>query len=124
VLHQREPNEAERVRKRSRRLARYAAILSRFMPTERPHALRELSLAWMSRGRLSRAWKLATRSCDEAGRMNARYEYAQSLLVRGRLAKRLGRPESDDQIREAESELARIEGSVGASRAEPTSCSV
>ena len=47
--------------------------------------------------------------------MNARYEYVQSLLVRGRLANRLGRPEADDQIREAQAELDRIEASVGAS---------
>ena len=61
-----EPNEAERVRRRCRRLARLAVGLSWIMPTERPHALRELSLAWMSRGRLCRAWRLAARSCHHA----------------------------------------------------------
>jgi hypothetical protein len=91
------------------------------MPTERPQALRELSLANMSRGRLGRAWRLAARSCRHACQMNARYEYIQSLLIMGRLADRLGRPDADGQIREAQAELDRIEASVGASSAQPTS---
>lgn len=76
---------------------------------------------WMSRGRAARAWKLAVESCAYAQRMNARYEYAQSLRVRGQLAKQLGRPEANDQIREAQAELDRIEASVGASLAQATS---
>jgi hypothetical protein len=112
ALRPREPADAERVRKRFQRLARLATLLSRFMPTERPQALRELSLGWMGRGRHSRAWKLAARSCDQARRMNARYEYAQSLLIQGQLAKQLGRPEAEDQVREAQSEVDRIEASV------------
>jgi eukaryotic-like serine/threonine-protein kinase len=109
-----EPREAKRSHRRGRRLARLAVGLSWIMPTERPHALRELSLAYMSRGRLGRAWRLAARSCHHACQMNARYEYIQSLLIMGRLADRLGRPEADDQIREAQAELERIEASVGA----------
>ena len=108
-----EPLEAKRSHRRGRRLARLAVGLSWIMPTERPHALRELSLAYMSRGRLGRAWRLAARSCHHACQMNARYEYIQSLLIMGRLADRLGRPEADDQIREAQAELDRIEAPVG-----------
>lgn len=115
------PGEAERVRRRIRRLAPCAVLLSWILPTERPHALRELSLMWMSRGRFARAWKLAARSCEQARRMDARLEYARSLLVLGRLAKRLGRPEADDQIREAQARLDGIEAAAGAGRAEPTS---
>jgi tetratricopeptide (TPR) repeat protein len=118
AIEQSEPRQAERILRRLQRLTPSAARLSWFLPTERPHALRELSLMWMGRGRVARAWKLAVKSCDHAGRMNARYEYAQSLLVRGRLAKQLGWPEADDQICEAVTELDRIEASVGFSRVE------
>src|SRR5207247_1202862 len=78
-----DPRQAERVRRRGLRLARLAAALARVLPPERPHALRELSLAWMGRGRLDRALRLASQSCRVAEQMNARYEYARSLLVPG-----------------------------------------
>ena len=64
------------------------------------------------RGRFQKAWKLAAKSCRVAEGQKARYEYAQSMLVQGRLGLRLGRPEAADQIAAAEAEIARIEASV------------
>jgi hypothetical protein len=43
-----------------------------------------------------------------------RYEHAQSLLVRGTIACRLGLPEADEQIRAAEAALAALERPVRA----------
>ncbi len=101
-----------KLRRRWHELARRAVRLSRFLPPERPHALRELRPAYADRGRVTKAWKRAAKSGRVAEAQMARYEPARSLLVRGRLAKRLGRPEADDQIRTATAEIARIEGAV------------
>jgi len=94
------------------KMARWAYRLSMIIVPERPHALRELALANEHRGRLHKAWKLAAKSCRVAEGQKAKYEYAQSLLVCGRLARRLGRPEGADQIAAAEAEISRIEESI------------
>ena len=47
-----------------------------------------------------------------ADSQNAKYEYAQSLLVRARLAHQLGLPEAQEQIQQAEEALESIEGSI------------
>jgi hypothetical protein len=94
------------------KMARWSNRLSWLLPPERPRALRELALVYEHRGRLQKAWKLAARSCRVAEGQKARYEYAQSMLVRGRLGRRLGRPEAADQIASAEAEIARIEASA------------
>jgi tetratricopeptide (TPR) repeat protein len=95
-------------------LARWANGLSWILPPERPAALRELALVYEHRGRFKKAWKLAAKSCRIAEQQKARYEYAQSLLVQGRLAKQLGRPGADDQMRDARAEIDRIEAAVAA----------
>jgi two-component system sensor kinase len=102
------------VRRRWRRFARWSNCLAWFLPVDQPHALRELSLVYEHRGRFKKAWKLAAKSCRIAALQKARYEYAQSLLVQSRLAKQLGRPEADDQMRDAQAEIDRIEAAVAA----------
>jgi hypothetical protein len=93
-------------------MARLANRLSWFLPPERPHALRELSLAYAHRGRIKKACKLVAKSCRIAEQQTARYEHAQSLLVKGRLAKEMGDPTADDQIRIAQAKVDQIEGAV------------
>ena len=93
-------------------MARWAYLLSCFLPPERPRALRELALLHEHLGHFKKAWKLAATSCSVAERQKAKYEYAQSMLVRGQLGRRLGRPEAADQIAEAETDIARIEASI------------
>ncbi len=100
------------IRRRWQKLARWAYRLSWLLPIERPHALRELSMVYAYRGRIKKAWKLAAKSCRIAEAQKAKYEYARSLLLQGRLAKQLGRPEAEDQIRMAEAEIALIEGAI------------
>ena len=53
--------------------------------------------------------QIADRSCAVAEGQKARYEHAQSLLVRGTIARRLGLPEADEQIRTAEAAIEAIE---------------
>jgi tetratricopeptide (TPR) repeat protein len=105
-------SDASAVRRRWKRIARLANRLSRFLPPERPHALRELSLAYAHRGRTKKALKLIDKSCRIAEQQQARYQHAQSLLVKGRLAKQMGDPSAEDQIRIAQERLDQIEGAV------------
>lgn len=100
------------VRRRWQRMAHLANRLSWFLPPERPHALRELSLAYAHRGRIKKALKLIAKSCRIAEHQNAAYEYAQSLLVMGQLGKQAGDASADDQIRTAQSKLDEIKGAV------------
>jgi serine/threonine protein kinase/tetratricopeptide (TPR) repeat protein len=98
--------QAQRLRGRAFRLAKWAARLTRLFPPHHPHALRELSHAYAAGGKLRRAASLAERSCAVAEGQAARYEYAESLLLRGRLAQQLGLPGAEEQVRTAEAALA------------------
>jgi hypothetical protein len=68
-----------------------------------------LSILLGEQGKTRQALKTADKSCALAERQKARYEHAQSLLVRGSLAYQLGRPEAVEQIRAAETTLEEIE---------------
>lgn len=114
ALESRDPDHAKRVWRRTSKMAKWSNRLSWFLPPERPHALRELSLAYAHSGHIKKALKLAAKSCQKAAAMKAKFEYAKSLLVQGKLAKQLGRPEADDQIREATDAIQQIESAVDA----------
>lgn len=114
ALESKSAPEATKIRSRFFKMAKWANRLSWFLPPERPHALRELSLAHAHRGQIQKAWKLATKSCEKAQAMKAKYEYAQSLLVQGNLAKQLGKPEAEQQIREASETIEQIEKAADA----------
>ena len=57
------------------------------------------------------ALRIADRSCAVAEGQR-RYEHARSLLVRGRIAHQLGRPEAEEQIRSALAALDAIEATI------------
>jgi len=107
-------NEAEtpRLFKRAFRLAKWGVQVTRFFPPDYPLALRELSLLYEAKGKTRKALKLADKSCAVAQRQQAKCEHAQSLLVRGKLARQLGLPEAEEQIQQAEAELELIENSA------------
>ena len=113
ALDDRDPRNAAMVWRRFTKIARWANRLSWLLPPERPHALRELSLAYAHEGQVKKAWRIAGESCRKATALKARYEYAKSLLVLGKLAKQLGRPEADGQIQEATVSIRQIEDAVG-----------
>jgi hypothetical protein len=112
--------QSRRLRSRALRLAKWATRLTRFFPPHRPHALRELSHAYAAKGRLKKALLLAERSCTVAHGQHAQCEYAESLLLRGRLAQQLGLPGGEEQIRTAEMVLtARDKAILAATRQAP-----
>ena len=98
--------------RRALKLARWAARLTRLFPAAYPISLRELALALAARGRLRKALRAAERSCSVAKRQKAKYEYAQSLLVRGNLAAQLGHAQGLQFLAEAQSQLDAIEKTV------------
>jgi tetratricopeptide (TPR) repeat protein len=106
VLEREDQKQAHRLRRRAFRLAKRAARLMRFIPVYYPQALRELSFAYAAKGRLRKALSLAEKSCAIAEGQTAKWEHAESLLLRGRLAQQLGLPGSDEQILTAEAALA------------------
>jgi serine/threonine protein kinase/tetratricopeptide (TPR) repeat protein len=104
--------QAEHIRQRAFRYARWGVWLNRQFPMHLPYALRELSLMYAHRRQLHQALQKADQSCALAHTQKARYEHAQSLLVRGQIAHRLGRPEAAEQIQSAEAALEEIERPV------------
>jgi hypothetical protein len=109
TLRPKDPERSQQMHCRALRLGRWAVRLTRLFPAVYPLALREFSLVLADQGQIARALRIADRSCAVAETQKARYERAQSLLVCGRLAHRLGRPEADEQIRTAEAALDELE---------------
>src|SRR4029077_10093966 len=105
ALETRDSQQSDLLRRRALRLAKWAKRITRLFPAADPGALRERSLILAACGRTQQALKFADKSCAVAEAQKARYEHAQSLLVRGKLAKELGLPEGEQQIRTAEAAL-------------------
>jgi tetratricopeptide (TPR) repeat protein len=114
TLKPKNQERSQKLRRRALRLARWAVRITRLFPAAYPLSLRELSLVLADQGKLDKALQIVDRSCAVAETQKARYEHAQSLLVRGTLARRLGRPEADEQIRTAEAALDALERPVRA----------
>jgi tetratricopeptide (TPR) repeat protein len=112
AVQHKDPQHAEHLRRRAYRLAKWATRITRLFPAAYPLALRERSLILAAYGKTWKALKYADRSCAVAEEQKAKYEHAQSLLVRGKLAKQLGLPEAGEQIRSAEAVLDAIEAPV------------
>jgi hypothetical protein len=81
-------------------------------PAAYPLSLRELSLILAARGKTNKALKVADKSCAVALGQKAKYEHAQSLLLRATLARQLGLPEAGEQISTAQAVLDAIEKPV------------
>jgi two-component system sensor kinase len=104
--------QSRRLLRRAYRTGKWATRITRFFPAAYPFALRERSLILSRYGKKKKALRYAAKSCAVAEAQKAKYEHAQSLLVRGKLAKELGLPEADEQIRTAEAALEKIERPV------------
>jgi len=118
ALQANDAQQAGQLRRRADRVAKWATRLTWLFPAAYPLALRERSLILAACGKTRKALKYAGKSCAVAETQKAKYEHAQSLLVRGKLAKKLGLPEADEQIRAAEAAIDEIERPIreGASR--------
>ena len=112
AIRNKDGSESQRLRNRAYRLAQWSDRMTRIFPAARPMALRELSTQLAERGNLVRALRVADDGCLTAERQKARYEHAQSLLVRGKIARQLGRPEAEEQIKIAEAALDLLEKPV------------
>jgi eukaryotic-like serine/threonine-protein kinase len=112
TIRRQDPLRSDDLRRRGYRMAWWAVRVTRYFPATYPMALRELSIQLADRGKAERALRVADRSCSVAEGQKARYERAQSLLVRGKIAHQLGRPEAEAQVRAAEAELEAIEGAM------------
>ena len=114
AVESKDPQHSEQLRRRSYRLSKWAARIMRLFPAVYPMALRELSQILVVKGKSAKALKVADKSCAVAESQKAKFEHAQSLLVRGRIARQLGRAEADEQIRTAEAALDAMENSIPA----------
>src|SRR5262249_28180972 len=112
AVQPRDMQQADLLRRRAYRVAKWATRITRLFPAAYPIALRERALILAAMGKTKRSLKYADRSCAVAGAQKAKYEHAQSLLVRGKLANGLGLPEAEEQIRTAEAALDAMEGPI------------
>jgi len=112
AVEAKDPQQAGQLRRRACRVAKWATRLTWLFPAAYPLALRERSLILAAFGNTRKALKYAGKSCAVAEAQKAKYEHAQSLLVRGMIARQLGLPEADEQIRTAQATLDAIEKPV------------
>lgn len=112
TVQNKDAQRSEQLRRRAYRLAKWAVRLTRIFPAAYSHSLRELGLLLAAKGKKKKALKFASKSLAVAESQKARYEQAQSLLVRGQLAKSLGLPEAEEQIRNAETQIDALERTV------------
>jgi len=87
-------------------LAREALRRARVFPCDLPHIWRECAYLAAMRGQPRRARRLIDKSLRLAQRQEARFDYAESLLARGRLGKALGWCGAEQQLDDARALLA------------------
>jgi tetratricopeptide (TPR) repeat protein len=109
-LRESDPRLSARLFQQALRRARFAVLACRLTPRQIPYSYREFALLSHSMGRLKRALKYAERSCSIAKQQGAQFEYAQSLLVKGRIAQELGMPGAETEIAAAERQLSELRG--------------
>ncbi len=80
----------KRLRREWKRSARLSRILAVIYPNDRAHALREGALYAAADGNERRAQKLFVQSLAAAERFDQRYEFAQTMIARGRVGEALG----------------------------------
>lgn len=102
---QNDPRHTPRYRRRLIRRATWMACRAVWLGlrfrNDLPHALREAALVFALRGGYWPIRSLLNYSLSVAQRQHASYEYAQSLIARGRLGKELGWKNSDAEIEQA-----------------------
>ncbi len=102
------PGPRAELLRRAERIARRAVRIARRLTNDLPHALRELALIRAMQGKTRSVRRLLDESLAVALRQQARYEYAQTLEVCGRLGQELGWPGADRQASRAQSLLHRL----------------
>src|SRR5262249_22591693 len=85
-----------------------ALKIARTFQNDLPHALREMGLISAMEGSLVKARAYLDESLDVAQRQEAKLEYGQTLLARGRVGKEVGWPNAEDDLNEAREKLRAI----------------
>lgn len=106
---ERREKDASSLRRRWRKMSRWAIRLSWFLPPERPHALRELSLLHAHRGKTNKALRIAEKSRSIAEQQKASYEHAKSSLVVAQLRLKLNHPDAQNEVAAAQTMVDQIE---------------
>lgn len=91
--------------KRAGRLAKWATRITWLIPVAYPVSLRERSLCAFAVGKMKPALRFAELSCKVAHQQNARYEFAQSNLLRAKLKNELG-ISGEEELEQATRSLA------------------
>ena len=102
------PDKRNKLLKRAQTAARRAIRIGRRLQNDLPHALREYAYVRVLRGKIRRSCRLLEESLAVAERQDAKYEYAQTLLIYHRLRRELGWPGAEEQIAAAEAALQEI----------------
>jgi two-component system sensor kinase len=93
--------ERRAILRRAERVAKSALKVARKFQNDLPHALRECGLIATMQGRLTNARQYLDESMLVAERQGARFEYAQTLLARGRVGQEHGWPEAQFDLDKA-----------------------
>jgi hypothetical protein len=120
AVHNEDLQQAKQLRKRALYLSKWAVRITRLFPATYPFSLRELAEIYAALGKPKKGLKYAQKSCAVAETQDAKYEYAQSQLVCGKLGRELGLLEAADQLAEAERELARFQEMIDRATQEET----
>jgi hypothetical protein len=111
-LRDTDPKVASKLSKRSLRFAVWAARVTRFIPAAYPMSLREAADCYRAVGKTRKALRLAEKSCQVAEKQSAKYEYAQSDLLRAELKQSLGIDGSLQELENAKAELERYQAVI------------
>jgi two-component system sensor kinase len=103
-----DPRGRRALLRRAARAARRAIGAARICANDLPQALREYALVSAMLGRRRRAYRAFHRALAIAHQHQARYEYAQTLLARGKVGRQLGWPLADRHVAEAEELLGEL----------------
>jgi two-component system sensor kinase len=90
---------------RAAKVARKAVNVARKFQNDLPHALRERGLIASMQGNVRTARKCLDESLAVAERQGARFEYAQTLLARGRIGQQHDWPDAQQDLTTAEQSL-------------------
>lgn len=96
--------------KSAKKAAQQGFRLARKFRNNLPHALREIGLLSAMEGKMNRARKYFDESLLVAKKQEMRFEYAQSLLARGKIGVQAGWPEAAEEVAHAEQELHALGG--------------
>ena len=102
------PHHRRELLLKAQRAARQALKVARKFQTDLPHALRESGFVAAMQGSTHQSRQRLDESLAVAERMGARFEFAQTLLARGRIGIEVGWPEAQHDLSNARQTLSSL----------------